>query len=155
MKHEPWLLVVLSSLVVATGCAKRVQSPDMTFEAQQRVVLTFRGGEEIEGRLDVGRKVQLREPEVLWTARIKELTEEKIVLTDLVRIRESSNARMEIDRASDYRLRISEPAPDKLLLRSEITRVDQIRTDAGRTGRISTFVGFGAAVVALLLGERS
>lgn len=155
MKHEPWLLVVLLSLVVAAGCAKRVESPDMTFEAQQRVVLTFRGGEEIEGRVEVGKKVHLREPDVVWTARIRELTEEKIVLTDLVRIREGSSAQMEVQRASDFRLRVADPVPDKLLLRSEITRVDYLKTDAGRTSRLASFVAFGAAVVGLLLGERS
>ncbi len=154
MKHEPLLLVVLSSLVIAVGCAKRVESPDRTFEAQQKVVLTFRNGEEILGRVDVGKKVEFREPGTRWTARVGELTEEKIVLTDLVRIQESSGVRMVVDRAADSRMEIAESAPDKLLLRSDITRVDQVRTDAGRTLGVTSFWTFAAAVAVLLLGER-
>ena len=50
-------------LLVAGGCAKRIASPDMTFGSHQKVVLTFSGGEELEGRVAPGKRVERDGPE--------------------------------------------------------------------------------------------
>ena len=156
MNRSHWILAMLAvGLLMPVGCSKRVPSPDLAFEAQQRVVLTFRTGEQVEGRIDLGRRVELRDAEAIWTGRIKELGEDRIVVTDLVRIRDVEGVQLQAKRLKDARLHVSESVPDKTFLRAEITGVDILKTDAGRTARAASFWSYGAVVLALLVGERS
>ncbi len=155
MKRVPWQIAMLGCLLVAVGCAKRVPSPDMKFEAQQKVVLKLRGGEEVEGRMDRGRQVELREPGAVWSAHISEVTDEKIVLKDLVRLRDTNGVALQAARAKDTRLAVAEGAPEKSFLRSDIVGVDLLKTDTAKTARNTTFWTFSAAVLTILLGERS
>lgn len=144
-------------LVVAAvaGCVKQVPAPDLGFEATQRVSVTFRGGEQIAGKIATGKRVELKEPGVIWAARVGEVSGERIVLKDLIRLRETDGVKMQVARAQDSRLRVSESAPDKVLLRGEITRVELLKTDMGRTARQASFWAYGAVVLTLLLGDRS
>lgn len=155
MNRVPWLIAMLGCLLVTMGCAKRVPSPDMKFEAQQKVVLTLRGGEEVEGRMERGRTVELRESGVVWSATVGEVTDEKIVLKDLVRIRDTNAVKLEASRAKDARVSVAEGAAEKAFLRSEIVGVDLLKTDPGKTARNTTFWSFSAAVLAIFLGEKS
>lgn len=155
MNRVPWLIAMLGCLLVTMGCAKRVPSPDMKFEAQQKVVLTLRGGEEVEGRMERGRTVELRESGVIWSATVSEVTDEKIVLKDLVRIRDNNAVKLEAARAKDARVSVAEGAAEKAFLRSEIVGVDLLKNDPGKTARNTTFWSFSAAVLAIFLGEKS
>jgi hypothetical protein len=142
-------------LALAVGCAMQVPSPDMKFEAQQRVVMSFRGGEQVRGKIDTGNRVELREPGIVWNARVGEITDEKIVLKELVRVRDDRGVAMQVARAEDARLGIAASVPDKTLLRSDITGVELLKLDPGRTARNASFWTYGAVVLAVLLGERS
>lgn len=154
MRCSSWLLAMVGVLGLFDGCAKQVPSPEMKFEAQQRVVITFRGGEEVRGKIDVGNNVELREPGVVWSARIGEISDEKIVLKNLVRIRDDQGVAIQVARAEDARLRIAPEVPDKTLLRGDITKVALLKLDPARTARNASFWAYGAVVLALLLGER-
>ena len=155
MNRSTWLLAMVGFLLVVGGCAKRVPSPDLTFESGQKVVLTFRGGEEIEGRIAPGNRVELREPQVTWTAIVGDVTEESIGLTDLVRIREADSVEMQVARAADAVFATGEAGVDQTFLRSDIVKVDQVRFDYGKAARTSSFWTCGAVVLTLLLGEWS
>ncbi len=155
MNRSSWLLAMVGLLVLAGGCATQVPSPDMKFGAQQRVVMTFRGGDQIRGKIDIGNRVELREPGIVWTARVGEITDQTIVLKDLIRVRDDSGVAMQVARAEDARLGLSRAASDKTLLRSDITAVDLLKFDPGRTARNASFWTYGAVVLAMLLGERS
>jgi hypothetical protein len=155
MNRVPWLIAMLGCLLVTMGCAKRVPSPDMKFEAQQKVVLTLQGGGEVQGRMERGRTVELRESGVVWTATVGEVTDEKIVLKDLIRIRDTNAVKLESARAKDARVSVAEGAAEKSFLRSEIVGVDLLKTDPGKTARNTTFWSFSAAVLAIFLGEKS
>jgi hypothetical protein len=155
MNRVPWLIAMLGCMLVATGCTKRVPVAGDKFEAQQKVVLKLRGGEEVEGRMERGRTVELREPGTVWTAQVGAVTDEKIVLKDLILIRNTDGVKMEAARMKDARVDVSEGAPEKTFLRSEIVGVDLIKTDAAKTARNTTFWTFSAAVLTILLGERS
>ncbi len=87
MKRLSWLLAMLGSMALITGCAKQIPSADLNFETTQKVVITFRGGEEVQGKVAPGKKIELREPGVIWRARVGEVTEDKIVLKELTQIR--------------------------------------------------------------------
>jgi hypothetical protein len=155
MKRSSWPLAVLGSLVLIAGCAQQFPSPDLNFDSTQKVVLTFRGGEQVVGKVAPGRKVELREPGVIWRAKVGEITEEKILLKDLTQIRTTNTVAAQTAREADARIVVGESAPDKTFLRSEITKVETVKFDAGRTAQQTSFWAYGAAVLALLLGERS
>lgn len=155
MKRLSWLLAMLGSLAMIAGCAQQLPSPDLNFETTQKTVLTFRGGEQVVGKVSSGRKVELREPGFVWRATVGEMTEEKIVLKGLTQIRATNSVAAQTARAADARIVVGESAPDKTLLRSDITRVETIKFDAGRTAQQASFWAYGAAVLVLLLGERS
>ena len=149
------LLMAIAALLMAGGCAKRVPSSDLTFEAHRKVVLTFRGGEEIEGRISPGKQVELREADATWKATVAEVTDEQIGLSNLVRVRDSRGVRLQVLRAEDARYRTEDPVPDKTFPRSDLVRVEQLKVDVGKTARTATFWTYGVVVLTLLLGERS
>jgi len=155
MNRSTWLLTMVGLLLLAGGCAKLVPSPDLTFESHQRVVLTFQGGEEIEGKIAPGKRVELREPEITWTAVVGDVTEEDITLNDLVRIRDASGVEMQATRAADAKFAVGEGGGDRTFLRSDITSVEAVKFDYGKAARSSSFWAYGAVVLTLLLGERS
>jgi hypothetical protein len=155
MNRVPWLIAMLGCLLVTAGCAKRVPSTDMKFEAQQKVVLKLRGGEELEGRMERGNRVELREPGAVWSAHVGEVTDERIVLKDLVRLRDAEGVALQVARAKDARLDVAEGMPEKAILRTEIVGVDLLKTDSGKTARNATFWTFSAAILTILLGEKS
>ena len=155
MNRSTWLLAMVGFLLVGGGCTKRVPSPDLTFESNEKVILTFRNGEEIEGRIAPGDRIELREPQVTWTAIVGDVTEESIGLTDLVRIRDADGVDMQVARATDARFAAGETGIDQTFLRSDIVKVDQVRFDYGKAARSSSFWAYGAVVLTLLLGERS
>jgi hypothetical protein len=155
MKRLSWLLAMLGSMALITGCAKQLPSADLTFETTQKVVLTFRGGEEVQGKIAPGKKIELREPGVIWRARVGEVTEDKIVLKEMTQIRVMNSVLAQATREEDARVAIGQSAPDKTLLRSDITKVETVRFNSGKTAQQTSFWAFGAAVLVLLLGERS
>lgn len=155
MKRVPWLLAMIGCFLLALGCAKRVPVADLTYDEHQRVVLTFRTGEQIEGRIAPGQNVVLREPRVVSEGKVKEVDDQKIVLTGLVPIRDADGVEKQVSRLENARVSLEPPAPDKMLLKSDITNVDQVRFDIARTARSASFWTTGAVIVTLLLGERS
>jgi len=154
MNRLPWLMAMLGCLLIAAGCAKRVPSASLDFESQQKVVLTLRGGEEIEGRMDRGKRVELRETGAVWMAEVGTVTDEKIVLKDLVCVRETEGVAYQAAREKDARMAVDEKVPEKAFLRSEIVGVEFVKTDGGKTARNTTFWVFSAAVLTILLGEK-
>ena len=154
MKRCTWLLTMVGFLLVAGGCVKRVPSPDLAFESHQRVVLTFNSGDEIEGRIAPGKRVELREPQVTWTATVGDVTKEEITLNDLVRIREVGSVEMQVARAADAQFAVGEAGVDRTFLRSDIATVKMVKFDYGKSARSSSFWVYGAVVLTLLLGER-
>ena len=155
MNRSSWLIAMAGFLIVAGGCAKRMASPDMTFASHQKVVLTFSGGEELEGRVAPGKRVELRESDVTLTAIVSGVTEDEINLTDLVRIRGTSGVDMQIARAADARFASGEVIAERTFPRSEIVKVEEVKFDVAKAARNTSFWTFGAVVLTLLLGERS
>ena len=155
MNRSSWMLVVLFCLLWAGGCAKRIPSPDLTFEAHQKVVLIFRGGEEIEGRIASGKDVELRETDASWKATVSDVTEEQIKLSDLVRIRDAKGVRLQAARAADAKYVATTPVPEKVFPLADLVQVDIVKIDAAKTARTASFWTYGVVVLSLLVGERS
>jgi hypothetical protein len=155
MNRSTWLLAMVGFLLLAGGCAKQVPSPDLTFESHQSVVLTFKNGDEVEGKIAPGNRVELRESQATYTAIVRDLTEEAITLTKVVRVDNAGSVELQVARAADAKFAVVETEVDQTLLRSDIVEVSEVRFDYGRAARSTTFWTCGAVVLTLLLGERS
>ena len=142
------------SLCLAS-CAKRVESPDGAFEVQQKVVISFQGDRSIEGKMDTGSKVVFSDAGTTYNARIQSLSEQNIILEELVLVQTAGSVEEVAYRLSDSRIEIDEAIPRMVLSRSDIERVDHVRFDGPNTLRNATFWTFSGAVLAMLLGERS
>ena len=148
--------VLLASFAFSmTGCAKRVESPDKAFEAQQKVVLTFSGDRTLQGRMQTASRVRYTDQGNVYRGRIRSLSEATIELENLVLLQSTGSVEQVTERLSDARVSIGENLPEVQLQRSEIERVDLVRFDGGRTLRNLSFWSFSGVVLALLLGERS
>ena len=155
MNRTAWLLAMVGFLMVAGGCSKRVASPDLTFESHERVVLTLKSGEEIQGKFSPGKKVEIRGPSGVQSAVVQEVSEEAIVLADLNTIRDAKGVRLQTNRLGDMRYVVTEAPAGRTIPRGEILLVEQLRLDTMETTRVSGFLTHVAIVVALLMGERS
>ncbi len=155
MNCSSWMVVVLACLLWAGGCAKRVPSPDLTYEVHQKVVLTFRGGEEIEGRIASGKGVELREADGSWKATVSGVTEEQITLSNLVRIRDAKGVRLQAARAADAEYVATPPVPERVFPIADLVQVDRVKIDVVKTARTASFWTYGIVVLSLLVGERS
>ena len=155
MNRVPWPIAMLGCLLDDRGCAKRVPSPDMKFEAQQKVVLSSRAERKSRDGWTRANGSSSASPVPSGRARVGEVTDEKIVLTDRVRLRDTNG--VAAAGGSRRRTRVSrsaEPLPEKTFLRSEIVGVETLlKTDSGKTARNTTFWTFSAAVLTLLLGR--
>lgn len=155
MNRTAWFLAMVGFLIVAGGCAKRIASTSLTFESHERVVLTLKSGEEIQGKFAPGKRVEIHGPSGVQSAIVQEVSEESIVLADLNVIRDAKGVRMQAKRIGDMRYVVTDAPAERTIPRDDILLVEQVRLDAMETTRISTFLTQVAIVVALLMGERS
>jgi hypothetical protein len=155
MNRSPWPWILVGLLLIGPGCAKRVPSPDLKFESHQKVILTMQGGVEVEGRLAKGNRITMREGGVTWTGLVGNLTDEEIVLNDLVQVRTDKEVALQVSRTADAQVAKGDPVPERRFPRSEIAKVDFVRMDVGKTARTAGFWTYGAVVLSLLMGERS
>lgn len=142
-------------LVGTLGCAKRIPSPSGAFEATQRVVLTLSENRSISGRIGQGNRVEYAAAGTRYRARVRSLSEESIVLENLILTRRDGSSAEAAQRLRDSRIAITEPEESVTLLRKDIEQVAVLRPDTGRSLRGVGFWGMTAAFIVVLLGERS
>ncbi len=159
MKPDSVLRLLAAGLCIAalafTGCAKRVPLESGQFEAQQNILLTMADGSTVQGKIAPGRTVDFRRSGALYRARVNSVTEDAIRLTDLNLIDQADSYAPTVARLSDARMQVGPPGEDVNLLRSDISKVELIRFDTGKTVRRTAFWTYGGAIVLALLGERS
>lgn len=160
MNPRKWTALALAIAMLpgpwAIGCAKRVPAEGGTFEAQQEVVLTFSDDRIISGKMDQNSSVTYRDAEGnRYRARVRSLSEESIVLENLVLVASDHPIQEVTRRMADSRIVLDEPVPEVTLTRSEIQNVERIGFDAGRTFKNISFWAFSGAILALILNERS
>jgi hypothetical protein len=137
------------------GCAKRMPVETGTFEAQQNVVLTFSNDRSLSGKIDTGSRVRYVDRGTIYRAKVKSLSEDSIVLDDLILIRTKGSVEEVVSRLSDSQVILTDPLPDVSLSRSEIQKVELLVFDARSTFQTLSFWSLSGVVLGLLLGERS
>lgn len=160
MLRRSWLRAgVASSLILLSllpaGCAKRVPVDEGTFEAQEKVVLTFTNDRSLHGRIDTASEVEYHDQGSVYRATIQSVSEETIVLENAILERSAGSVEEAALRLADARLEVTDPVPKIVLLRSEIEGVDRVRFDGPRTLRNISFWTFSGTILGLLLSERS
>lgn len=159
MTRRKWMVVALAFSLGfgpwASGCSKRMPIEEGTFEAQEQVVLDFSGQRSVTGKIDQNSKVTYRDQGNQFSARIRTLSEETIVLENLILVQSSDPVQETTRRLADARVVLQDPLPNVVLSRSEIESVDRVQFDAPRTFKHISFWTMSAAVLALILGERS
>jgi hypothetical protein len=146
---------LLGLAVLISGCAKRVPVPDGAFDSQQKVVLAFAGGKSVSGQIDTNARVRFEDQGKVYRARVRALSDSTIVLEHLVLVQEGDALDEVTARLADSRVSIGPVLPEVTLTRTDIQNVERMQFDGPRTLRNGTFWAFSAAVVAMLLGERS
>ena len=147
------LALVLACLV--SGCAKRIPVDEGTFEAQEKVVLTFTNDRSLQGRIDTAAHVEYVDQGAIYRATIQSVSDETIVLEDAVLERSANSVEEAAYRLADARIEIDETVPKIVLLRKEIEGVERVGFDGTRTLRNVTYWTLSSAILGLLLGERS
>jgi hypothetical protein len=103
--------LLISFAFTMTGCAKRVESPDKAFEAQQKVVLTFSGNRTLQGRMEAGSRVRYIDQGNIHRGRVRSVSEETIELENLVLVESTGSVEQVAERLSDARVSIGEKHP--------------------------------------------
>jgi hypothetical protein len=137
------------------GCSKRVPVENGAFEAQQKVVLTFKEGRSLSGRIAPGNRVEYREKDAVYWGRVASVDEESIQIEALVLLERSHDFSAVSKRLADSRKRITDPVPPVTISRKDMEKVELVRTDAGKSFRKIAFWTYSGALLVLLLGERS
>ena len=159
MTRQRWMVAALAfALGVGpwlSGCSKRVPIEEGTFEAQERIVLDFNNERSVSGKIDQDSKVTYRDQGNEFSARIKSLSEDTIVLENLILVQSSDPVQETQLRLADARVVLQDPLPNVVLSRGDIEAVNRLEFDAPRTFKHLSFWSLSAAVLALILGERS
>ncbi len=151
-----WLVpVALASFLLAPlACTKRVLVDTGQFDATQKVLLTLKGDRSLKGKIAARQSVELREGDGLYRARVASVTEDSIRLENVLLLDEEGYRTVN-RRLADSRLVVTPADTSRVLLRSDVEKVELIRFDPLRTARGLGFWGYSGALFLLVLGERS
>jgi hypothetical protein len=146
---------LLALVLGVSGCVKNVPLQDGNFEAQQKVLLTFKDGRTLRGMIAPGEHVEYREGGAVYRAQVAAVAPDSIQIENLVLQEREGSYDAVASRMADARVQITAPIQGKTLPRADVTKVELIQIDTVRTLRKAAFWTYGGAVLALLLGERS
>jgi hypothetical protein len=153
MSTRHTVLLGLASLMVA-GCTTTAPVPQDQYSRQQRVVMTFKNGDSLRGRIDVGSEVQYASSASIYQAEVSAIDDEKIVLGGTRLLTEPGGA-MERERMVSARVAVTDTLPQQVVLsKSDIQAIEEIRLDVSKTSLRVGFWGYAAVVLGLLLSER-
>ena len=138
------------------GCSMRVPVDGLEFTPEEKVILTFEDGAQIQGRVDNGETVQYITAESKLRGTVESVDEQEIVVADLVRLADHDSNHFQKQRYEHFRLYVDEEELDRLILsRDNILQVERIVPDKSRTLTRIVFWGFGAGIAVLAARDRN
>lgn len=150
-----WLGLGAASLAV-TGCSMRVPVEGLEFTPEEKVVLTFDDGTQVEGRVDNGETVRYVTDESKYRGTVESVDEQEIVVADLVTLADHGTNEYQKARFEHFRLHVGEAEFDRLILsRENILHVERVVPDKARTLRRAIFWSFGVGVAILAARDRN
>ncbi len=148
-------MAVLVLCAAGLGCAKRVpwEGP---LEARRTMVLTFKDGSEIRGKINIDEKVELTTGGNVYRGVIEDLTDEEIELRDCRFVRRQGGSQAEEERLSQARVDLGMENIDSIVLqRADIKSTEHVKVDGLKTASRSVFWVVAGMASALLLAEKS
>ncbi len=157
-KMRRGFFMVLAVILLASaglGCTKRVPLEEPVFDGRRKVVLTFKDGSELSGRIGLDERIDVVTGGRAYRGVVAELTDEEIILDDCRFVREVGKYTAEQQRMADARVKLDVESASFVFVREDIERVEQVKTDALRTTTQAVFWTFTAFVSIFLMQDNS
>jgi hypothetical protein len=140
------MVVLLVSLV--PGCSRLVPKETTEVEVQEKVLVTFKNGDLLRGRLDLDESVDVTVGGVVHRGRIVDLNQDEIMVGDAVPVKILGDHRYEAERMVDAKVQPMSTVTSYVFQRGDIDHVEQVTLDGAKTARR---IGFWSSVGITLL----
>lgn len=147
-------LVLAASMLVVGGCSKRVPSTEANFSAAANMVVTFRDGEQLIGRMADGEQVTYVTFGRVYRATIQDVGPPDFVLTDAYVQGEYDRFGVQRDRLENAELYIRDQTTEIRIPRYKIVSVEQVQFDKVVSARNAVFWGFTTFILSQILSAR-
>lgn len=151
-----WAVLLLPVLLILgfAACTKRIPVEGTAFEATQNVLLTLRNDRSLKGRIGPGQRVEYRDGDAVYRARVTRVSADTIRLEGLLLL-DRGDYEVVSRRLADARLSAGPPEEAVVIPRADVEKVELVKFDAPRTARGLGFWSYGSALFLVFLGERS
>jgi hypothetical protein len=154
MRNVLWAACLLVPLLL-TGCAKLLPaSLNDLGSAEKVVVITFRDGETLRGRIIENQTVTFQTFGKIYRGEVEEVGDQQIVLKNAYVASEYDRFRVQRERMESGQLKITDEATRIVLPTYRIVKVERQTIDKPKTARYMGFWVFTGSVLAAILGER-
>lgn len=156
VKRRNWWLSVGALPLAVVGCSMRVPVNGLEFTPEEKVILTFDDGTQIQGRVDNGETVRYVTDQSKFRGTVESVDEQEIVVADLVTLADHGTNQYQRERLEHFRMYVGQEELDRLILsRDNILQVERIVPDKSRTLRRIVFWSFGVGVAVLAARDRN
>lgn len=150
-------LILVVALLFSTlpACTKLVTKETTQVEVQEKVLVTFKNGDQLRGRLDLDESVDVTVGGTVHRGRIIDLNQDEIMVGDAVPVKIIGNNRYEAGRMVDSRIQPTPTVSSYVFQRSDIDQVEMVTLDGPKTARRTAFWTSVGVSLLLLFLEKS
>ena len=141
--------------LLMTGCAKLLPASLSDLgSAEKIVVITFRDGETLRGRIIENQTVVFQTFGKIYRGEVEEVGDQQIVLKNAYVASEYDRYRVQRERMEEGKLRIVDESTRIVLPTYRIVKVERQTIDKPKTARYLGFWAFTTSVLAAILNDR-
>jgi hypothetical protein len=122
--------------------------------AEKVVLITFRDGETLKGRIVENQTVVFHTFGKVYRGEVEEVGDQQIVIKNAFVSSEYDKFRVQRERMEEGKLRITDQSTRIVLPTYRIVKVERVTVDKPKTVRFMFFWAFSTSVVAAILNER-
>jgi hypothetical protein len=154
MRHILFL-AALALIVSMAGCAKLLPATlDDLGSAEKVVLITFRDGETLQGRVVENQTVTFRTFGKIYRGEVEEVGDQQIVIKNAYVSSEYDKFKVQRERMEEGQLHIVDQSTRIVLPTYRIVKVERLTVDKPKTARYMVFWAFTTSVLAAILNER-
>jgi hypothetical protein len=141
--------------ILVTGCARLLPATLSDLgSAEKVVVITFRDGETLRGRIIENQTVVFQTFGKIYRGEVEEVGDQQIVLKNAYVASEYDRFRVQRERMEKGQLKITDESTRIVLPTYRIVKVERQTIDKPKTARYIGFWVFTTSVLAAILGDR-
>lgn len=145
----------LAMLLLVSGCARLLPaSLEDVHSAEKAVLITFRDGETLKGRIVENHSVVFQTFGKIYRGDVEHVSDQQIVLKNAYIATEYDKFRVQRERMEEGQLRITDESTRIVLPTYRIVKVERLTVDKPKTVRYMAFWTFTASVLAAILHSR-